>query len=296
MLSKSLRCRTACPPSGRLVSLGLPSCWSLCPPSCWSLCLPGLPSVSFCLPSCLPSCWSLCPPCLPSFFLCLWSCLTSCGSLCPSCLPSLCFCLPSCLPSCSSFCPSCLPSVSFCLPLVSLVVPLLVGHCVRLVFLLSFTFASPLACNPSHLSPSCSALQYYICLSALGCVSLAILYIVICLPCLPALDCCVRLCLAILYIVSQLWAAASASALQSFVSQLWTSQTLVAECSDIEKHKLFWGRRRCHVSLDVPTQPEVNLHFIPDKHAYHMECWLNHRTFSDWDFSYRERRRVEWCK
>ena len=31
----------------------------------------------------------------------------------------------------------------------------------------------------------------------------------------------------------------AASALQSFVSQLWTSQTLVAECSDIEKHKLF---------------------------------------------------------
>ena len=31
----------------------------------------------------------------------------------------------------------------------------------------------------------------------------------------------------------------AASALQSFVSQLWTSQALVAECSDIEKHKLF---------------------------------------------------------
>ena len=31
----------------------------------------------------------------------------------------------------------------------------------------------------------------------------------------------------------------AASALQSFVSQLWTSQALVAECSDIERHKLF---------------------------------------------------------
>ena len=41
----------ACPPSVRLVSL--------CLPSCWSLCLPCLPSVSLCLRSCLPSCWSL---------------------------------------------------------------------------------------------------------------------------------------------------------------------------------------------------------------------------------------------
>ena len=91
-------CRTACPPSVRLVSLSLPSCWSLCPPSCWAPCPSCLPSVSFCLPSCLPccppSCWSLCPPCLPSF---LYMCLLS----------------------------------------------------------------PPLACNPSHLSPSCSALQSF---------------------------------------------------------------------------------------------------------------------------------------
>ena len=45
-------------------------------------------------------------------------------------------------------------------------------------------------------------------------------------------------CLALSTLVSQLWAAVSASALQSFVSQLWTSQALVAECSDIEKHRL----------------------------------------------------------
>ena len=74
------------------------------------------------------------------------------------------------------------------------------------------------------------------------------------LPCNPLLGCCccVRLCLAILYMcprkplhlspsrlhiclpvstfVSQLWTAVAASALQSFVSQLWTSQA--AECSD----------------------------------------------------------------
>ena len=33
----------------------------------------------------------------------------------------------------------------------------------------------------------------------------------------------------------------AASALQSFVCQLWTSQALVAECSDLENHKLFGG-------------------------------------------------------
>ena len=87
-------CRTACPPSVWLISLGFPSCWSLCSPSCWLLCPPGLPSylpfvsdlifllvdlVSplflFFIPSYFPSCWSLCPPCLPSVSLCLRSCL-----------------------------------------------------------------------------------------------------------------------------------------------------------------------------------------------------------------------------
>ena len=58
--------------------------------------------------------------------------------------------------------------------------------------------------------------------------------------------CCLHPCLAILYIclpvstfVFQLRTVVSASALQSFVSQLWTSQTLVAECSDFEKRRLF---------------------------------------------------------
>ena len=63
------------------------------------------------------------------------------------------------------------------------------------------------------------------------------------------LSCCVRLCLASLYIclhvacnlstcVSQLWTAVAASALL-FFSQLWTSQALVAESSDFENYKLF---------------------------------------------------------
>ena len=47
-----------------------------------------------------------------------------------------------------------------------------------------------------------------------------------------------HICLPVPTLVS-LWTAVSASALQSFVSQLWTSQTVVAECSDVEKHKLF---------------------------------------------------------
>ena len=266
--------RPPCPPS---VSFCLPYCFS-----CWSLIVSALslsaflspyivsaclPSVSICLRSCLPSvsfclppCWSLCPPCLPSFFLCLRSCLPSCGSLCPPCLPSVSFCLPSCW----SLCPPCLPS---CPGLVSL----LVGHCVRLVSLLSpfslflypflLVIASTLSpfCLPlspfllgsvSVLSPFCfllspllspfllvivSALSSFFplhvhplspsclqpftfvsqplpcCLPALGCVSLAILYIVICLP--------------VSTFVCQLWTAVSASALQSFtrVSQLWAA-------------------------------------------------------------------------
>ena len=191
--------------------------------------------------------------------------------------------------------------------LVGHCVPLLVGHCVRLVsspfcFLLS-PFLSPLLSpfllvvvsalssffplhmpllSPSRLQPFtfvsqllCPAILY-ICLPALGCVSLAIVYI--CLPaltavsasalqsftcvlaslciCLPALDCCIRLCLAILYLSPSsalhvvcnplhlspcvyICLPALDSALQFFVSQLWTSQALVAECADFEKHKLF---------------------------------------------------------
>ena len=62
-----------------------------------------------------------------------------------------------------------------------------------------------------------------------------------CVSQLWALDCCIHLCLAILKCtcVSQLSTAISASALHFFVFQLWTSQTLVAQCLDYEKHKLF---------------------------------------------------------
>ena len=109
-------CLPCLPPASLCLRSCLPSCWLLCLPSCWSLCPPCLHSVSFCLPSCFPSCWSLSPPCLPSVPLCLRSCLRSCWSLCPPCLPSVSFCLPSCF--------------------------LLVGHCVRLVSVLSSCLSS----------------------------------------------------------------------------------------------------------------------------------------------------------
>ena len=204
MLSKSVRLAAGqlvrlpsslCPPDLPSVSFCLPSCF----PSCWSLCPPSLPSFFLCLWSCLPSvifCLIsfLSPSChcvrfVPSISLCLRSYLPSCGSLRPPCLPS---CFPFCwslrpfaflspfiasayLPFAYGFVSLLLPFVSL---LISLVVPLLVGHFVRLIFLLCF-LSPPLACNPSHLSPSCSALQYYICLPALGCVSFTILYIII---------------------------------------------------------------------------------------------------------------------
>ena len=148
---------------------------------------------------CLPPCWSLCPPCLPSVSFCLWSCPPCCWSPCPSCLPPVSFCLPSCWSLCPPCLPSCLPFVSGLVPLLvghcvrlvslefpffSLLVSLLVGHCVRLPFCLalspvlspscwtlcpscfpSVSFGLPsflyMSCNPSHLSPSCSALQFF---------------------------------------------------------------------------------------------------------------------------------------
>ena len=83
----------------------------------------------FCLPSCLPSCWSLCPSCVSSVSFSLPSCPPCSWSLCASCLPSVSFSLPSCPPCCWSLC-----LVSLLFPFVSLLVSLLVGHCVRLVF------------------------------------------------------------------------------------------------------------------------------------------------------------------
>ena len=191
-----------------VVSVLSPFCYLLSP-FCLPLvghCVRLVPSVSLCLRSCLssvsfclPSCWSLCPPCLPSVSLCLRSCLPSCWTLCPSCLPSVSFCLPSCLPccatSCWSLCPPCLPS-----------------------FLYTCLLSPPLACNPSHLSPSCSALQSFTFVSQLWaacrlqsftfaslCLHLSPSSGLLCLPLpcnplhlSPALGCCVRLCLAIL--------------------------------------------------------------------------------------------------
>ena len=140
-----------------------------------SLCLRScLPSVSFCLPPC-------CPCCLLSVSFCLWSCFPSCWALCPSCLPCVSFCLPSCLPccppSCWSLCPPCLPS-----------------------FLYMCLLSPPLACNPSRLSPSCSALQSFT-------------FVSLCLHLSPSSG---LLCPPLPCFVSQLWAAVSASALQSF--------------------------------------------------------------------------------
>ena len=163
----------------------------------------------------------LCPPCLPPVSLCLRPCLPSCWSLCPPLLPSVSFCLPSCcaVPT------SALQSFPFVSQLWTAVLQSCTclacnpSSCLQVLdcsALQSFTFVSQLwacnPCNPLHLSPC-----VYICLPALDCricLCLAILYLspssglhVACNPlhlspcvyiCLPALDCCGRLCLAIL--------------------------------------------------------------------------------------------------
>ena len=153
------------------------------------MCPPCLPSFFLCLQSCLPSCGSLCPSCLPSFAFVsllfpfdslLVSVLGHCvrlvsllfpfDSLFVSLLVGHCVRLVSIhsffvsglfLPSCGSLCPSCLPSfafVSLLLPFDSLLVCVLVDHCVRLVSLLLslFPFLSPfLLVIVSVLSPFC---------------------------------------------------------------------------------------------------------------------------------------------
>ena len=103
---------------------------------------------------------------------------------------------------------------------------ILVGHCVRLVSLLSSFVSALLCCSPLHVSQlrtavSASRLQSltFSQLWAAVSASLAILY-----NCLPVLDCCVCLSLAILTFAVSIWAAVSASALQSSTcaAQLWT--------------------------------------------------------------------------
>ena len=74
----------------------------------------------------------------------------ACLPFCVRLLPSVSLCLRSCLPSCWSLCPPCPPSVTF----VSLLVSLLVGHCVRLVALCASCLPSVSFCLPSCL-PSC---------------------------------------------------------------------------------------------------------------------------------------------
>ena len=199
-----------------------------------------------------PSCWSLCPPrpfCLPlSPVLSLF-----CFLLSPFLLLIVSALSPFYLPLSPVLSPFLLDTVSVLSPFCFLL-SLFVGHCVRLVFLLSFTCASSpplslatlhiclpaaLPCNPLHLSPSsglrvaCNPLHLSPCV-----------YI-----CLPALDCCVCLCLAILYICLPALAAVSASALQSFtfVSQRWAAVSASALQSLILHLSPSFGRRKLYL-------------------------------------------------
>ena len=208
----------------------------------------------------------LSPFCLPFLFR---------SSLSPFCLPSLSFCLPSCLPSFG----------------LSGLVSLLVGHVSAVSpfwFLLSPFLSLFLLVTVSGLSPFCVLFSLLVSLpdssQELGdklspFVSGLVSFLSPPLSRganLPALGCCVRLSLAILYnclpvlglailyicarnplhvsprsrllypplpcnpfFVSQLWTVVPAFALQSFVSRLWRSKALVVECSDFEEHKLF---------------------------------------------------------
>ena len=168
-----------------------------------ALCPSCLPFVSFCL----LSCWSLCPPCLS---LCLRSCLPSCWSLCQSCLPSVSFLLPSCLPSCWSLCPPCFPLSPVLSPFLSPLLSRTLHICLPAALPCNITFVSQssglrVPCNPLHyhLSPC-----VYMCLPALDCCVRAILHI-----CLPALAAVSASALQSFAFVSQRWAAVSASAL-----------------------------------------------------------------------------------
>ena len=227
------------------------------------------------------------------------SCLVS--LLVGHCVPCVSFCLPSCLPlsfTCAPLSPSrlqpftfvsqllCLATLYICLPLSTFVSQLWTA--VSASALQSFTFVSQLWAAVSALQSFTFVSQRWAAVSASALQSL-ILHLS------PSSDCCVRLCLAILYMcprkplhlspssrllypplpcnplfVTQLWAACR---LQSFtfvssvsticlpaldccgrlclailVSQLWTSQALVAECSDL-KTQTVWGLRWCNSSF-----------------------------------------------
>ena len=77
----------------------------------------------------------------------------------------------------------------------------------------------------SALSPFCFPLSPFLSLAAVSASRLPILYAV---HCLPALGCYVCLSLAILYICFQLWAAVSASAMQSLNSMCLPALTAVS--------------------------------------------------------------------
>ena len=64
--------------------------------------------------------------------------------------------------------------------------------------------------------------------------------------------------------VSQLWAAAAASALQSFVSHLWTSQALVS----ILKTQTVWGLRWCNLSPTSFHLSPTSFHLSPN--SFHL--------------------------
>ena len=125
-------------------------------------------------------------------------------------------------------CPSCLPSVSLLSPFLLVIVSALSSS-----FLYMCLLSPPLACNPSHVSPSCSALQSFTFVSQLwaACRLQSFTFASLCphlwaavsasaqsFTFVPAPGCCARLCLPILN---------------------FTLVSLFAECSDFEKHKLF---------------------------------------------------------
>ena len=297
-----LRVSALLPPSVRLVSLGLPSCWSLCPPSCWAwspfcfLLFPFLlvivsalspflsPFVSGLVSLLVGHCVHLVSLLFPFFSLLVSLLVGHCVRLVSLLSPLSPFLSPFLLVTVSVLSPFCFLLSPFLLvivsalspflsPFVSGLVSLLVGHCVRLVSLLfplpsclpccphchlspcvyiclpALDCCVPLPCNRLHLSRSAGLLcppqsLFYICLPALTAVSASALQSFACVLaslciCLPALDCCIRLCLAILYL-SPSWAACLQSF--TFVSlRLYLSPSSGRRklCSDFEKHNLF---------------------------------------------------------
>ena len=171
-------------------------CLRSCLPFWWSLRLSCLPCVSLCLPSCLPSCWSLSLVLSPivvghcvrlvSVLFPLSPFLSPCWSLCPPCLPS---CLPL-SPVLSSFL---LVTVSVLSPFffASFLSPVLVGHCVRLVSLLSPFVSGLVSVLVGHCLRLVSLLFPFFPSCSASCWSLGSL----CPSCLPSVSLFLRSCL-----------------------------------------------------------------------------------------------------